>query len=193
MFCCACLASAAAPVISEDSLRGHVSFLASDALEGRATPSRGQEIAAEYIAAQFRRAGLEPAGDDGYFQTANWILSGGTRTDFKMSIKAGEQQITPSINQASFNFNQGLTLEQTTVIKVPDAATLEGLTPENVQGKVVWSEVSAARAIVGSTALQALKPALIVFLNRTAPNVAGPGPVRLVDPERQVRPTDAVA
>jgi hypothetical protein len=58
--------------ISENSLRGHVSFLASDALEGRATPSPGQEIAAEYIAAQFRRAGLEPAGDDGYFQTATF-------------------------------------------------------------------------------------------------------------------------
>ena len=49
-----------------------MSFLASDELEGRATPSPGQEIAAEYIAAQFRRAGLEPAGDDGYFQTASF-------------------------------------------------------------------------------------------------------------------------
>ncbi len=59
--------------ITENSLRGHVSFLASDALEGRATPSPGQEIAAEYIAAQFRRAGLEPAGDDGgYFQIASF-------------------------------------------------------------------------------------------------------------------------
>ncbi|HLJ57533.1 MAG TPA: M28 family peptidase [Chthonomonadaceae bacterium] len=56
--------------ISANSLRGHLSFIASDALEGRGTPSRGLDIAAEYIAAQFRRAGLEPAGDDGYFQTA---------------------------------------------------------------------------------------------------------------------------
>jgi hypothetical protein len=56
--------------ISADSLRGNLSFLASDLLEGRATPSRGLDLAAEYIAAQFRRAGLEPAGDDGYFQTA---------------------------------------------------------------------------------------------------------------------------
>src|SRR5689334_25099843 len=55
--------------ISADSLRGHLSFIASDALEGRGTPSRGLDIAAEYIAAQFRRAGLEPVGDDGYFQT----------------------------------------------------------------------------------------------------------------------------
>lgn len=58
--------------ITADSLKGHVSFLASDALEGRGTPSKGLDIAAEYIASQFRRAGLEPAGDDGYFQTTTF-------------------------------------------------------------------------------------------------------------------------
>ena len=56
--------------IRPDPLRGDLSFIASDLLEGRNTPSRGLDIAAEYIAAQFRRAGLEPGGDDGYFQTA---------------------------------------------------------------------------------------------------------------------------
>lgn len=55
--------------VSADSLKGHVSFLASDALEGRGTPSRGLNIAAEYIASQFRRAGLEPAVNGSYFQT----------------------------------------------------------------------------------------------------------------------------
>ncbi len=55
--------------ISANSLRGAVSFLSSDLLEGRDTPSRGLDIAGEYIASQFRRLGLEPAGDDGYFQT----------------------------------------------------------------------------------------------------------------------------
>jgi Zn-dependent M28 family amino/carboxypeptidase len=64
--------------ISADSLRGHLSFLASDLLEGRATPSRGLDLAAEYVAAQFRRVGLEPAGDDGYFQTAT-LADFGTR------------------------------------------------------------------------------------------------------------------
>ena len=58
--------------ISADAMRGHLSFLASDALEGRGTPSRGLDVAAEYIASQFRAAGLEPLGDDGYFQTADW-------------------------------------------------------------------------------------------------------------------------
>jgi hypothetical protein len=58
--------------ISADAMRGHLAFLSSDALEGRGTPSRGLDIAAEYIASQFRAAGLEPLGDDGYFQTADW-------------------------------------------------------------------------------------------------------------------------
>ena len=42
-------------------------FLADDALEGRAPGTRGGELAAKYVAAEFRRIGLEPAGDDGTF------------------------------------------------------------------------------------------------------------------------------
>src|ERR1044071_5287143 len=69
--------------VSANSLRGHLSFLASDLLEGRGTPSRGLDLAAEYIAAQFRRAGLEPGGDDGYFQTTT-ITSRGSDTPAKV-------------------------------------------------------------------------------------------------------------
>src|SRR5499425_1227098 len=72
--------------ISADSLRGNLSFLASDLLEGRSTPSRGLDLAAEYIGAQFRRAGLEPAGDDGYFQTADWVISEKNLTGFEFSV-----------------------------------------------------------------------------------------------------------
>jgi hypothetical protein len=46
----------------------HVQFLADDSLEGRDTGSRGFEKAADYMAEQFRAAGLEPAGVDGYRQ-----------------------------------------------------------------------------------------------------------------------------
>jgi Zn-dependent M28 family amino/carboxypeptidase len=46
----------------------HVQFLADDGLEGRGTGSEGFEKAATYMAEQFRAAGLEPAGVDGYRQ-----------------------------------------------------------------------------------------------------------------------------
>ena len=46
----------------------HIQFLADDSLEGRATGSPGFEKAADYMVEQFRAAGLEPAGVDGYRQ-----------------------------------------------------------------------------------------------------------------------------
>jgi hypothetical protein len=65
--------------LSEDRLRAHVRFLASDHLEGRGAGQRGAEIAAEYIASQFQMLGLEPAGDNGtYFQKVT--LTGITAT-----------------------------------------------------------------------------------------------------------------
>lgn len=80
--------------ISADSLRGHLSFIASDVLEGRDTPSRGLDIAAEYIAAQFRRAGLEPVGDDGYFQTATSpVGKGGSSLDAGTNLVAARNVI----------------------------------------------------------------------------------------------------
>jgi hypothetical protein len=56
--------------VQADAIRGHVEFLANDLLEGRAAASRGYDIAAAYVAAQFRESGLQPDGDDGaYFQS----------------------------------------------------------------------------------------------------------------------------
>lgn len=75
--------------IRADSLRGHLSFIASDLLEGRDTPSRGLDVAAEYIAAQFRRAGLEPLGDDGYFQRVSVSPRNAPQTVIKTQNVAG--------------------------------------------------------------------------------------------------------
>ena len=65
----ACAASVLAnpPRIDPKAYMEHVKFLASEDLEGRGNGSPGLESAAEYIAARFREAGLEPAGDDGTF------------------------------------------------------------------------------------------------------------------------------
>ena len=63
-------ATAADPEFRPDSFRAHVTFLADDLLEGRETGSRGHEIAARYVAAQFESFGLKPGGDNGtWFQS----------------------------------------------------------------------------------------------------------------------------
>ncbi|HXI32561.1 MAG TPA: M28 family peptidase [Gemmatimonadales bacterium] len=54
--------------ITAADVRGRIAFLASDALRGRGTPSPGLEQAARYVAKEFQRLGLRPAGDSGYIQ-----------------------------------------------------------------------------------------------------------------------------
>jgi hypothetical protein len=46
----------------------HVLYLADDKLEGRETGSEGHRRAAEYVAGEFERSGLKPAGAPGYIQ-----------------------------------------------------------------------------------------------------------------------------
>ncbi len=50
----------------------HIQFLADDSLQGRDTGSQGYEKAANYMAEQFRAAGLQPAGVDGYRQAMDF-------------------------------------------------------------------------------------------------------------------------
>src|SRR5271157_5291297 len=89
--------------IAANDLKADVSFLASDALEGRATPSQGLDIAAEFIASQFRRAGLEPAGDDEYFQTAAFQSVKPNRDGLELTLDIGGRKI--AVNPASMACN----------------------------------------------------------------------------------------
>jgi len=166
-----CATSAQAPTdaltarISADSLRGHLSFLSSDLLEGRGTPSRGVDLAAEYIAAQFRRSGLEAAGDDGYFQTANWQYATRNAQDIALTITAGGKSMNITGTGASANFVDPVTLATTPAVYMTWQAALDD--PGAANGKVL---VVPAAAIPGAgAALQAKlksKPALIVLIDR---------------------------
>jgi Zn-dependent M28 family amino/carboxypeptidase len=55
--------------IQPEGIRAHMEFLADDLLEGRGTGTRGYQLAADYVRAQFEEIGLKPAGTNGtYFQ-----------------------------------------------------------------------------------------------------------------------------
>jgi Tfp pilus assembly protein FimT len=59
-----------AQIIEEERLIKHVQFLASDALEGRGTGTKGERKAGKYIASQFKKAGLKPyAGAKNFHQS----------------------------------------------------------------------------------------------------------------------------
>jgi Zn-dependent M28 family amino/carboxypeptidase len=51
--------------ISAAQLKDYLSFIASDEMEGRDTPSRGLDTTARFLAMNLSRWGIKPAGDDG--------------------------------------------------------------------------------------------------------------------------------
>src|SRR5881398_2974071 len=61
------LAARGVETISANQLREYLSFVASDEMEGRDTPSRGLDTTAKFIGMNLNRWGFKPAGDDGTF------------------------------------------------------------------------------------------------------------------------------
>ena len=55
--------------ITTAEIDGHLRFLSSDLLEGRAPATRGGRLTSEYIASQLRSYGLRPGNDTSFFQT----------------------------------------------------------------------------------------------------------------------------
>ena len=81
--------------ITPQAMRAHVSFLASDAVEGREAGTRGYDVAAAYVAAQFEAMGAEPAGDGGtYFHQVRFrtFLIDPARSSFAIDGKAFEHR-----------------------------------------------------------------------------------------------------
>src|SRR6202007_2299583 len=60
-------ASRGTDTISAAQLRAYLTFIASDEMEGRDTPSRGLDTVGKFIAMKLTRGGFKPAGDDGTF------------------------------------------------------------------------------------------------------------------------------
>ena len=114
------LTSVALPpgAVTADALRGHVSFLASDALEGRNSPGKGLDVAAEYIASRFRAAGLKPMGDDGYFQTADWTRSQPNPEGFAMTLESGGRRYDVPYSQVTMEAAPAKQLDQVEMVRI---------------------------------------------------------------------------
>ena len=175
--------------IRPDALRGDLSFLSSDLLEGRNTPSRGLDIAAEYIASQFRGAGLEAGGDEGsYFQKAHMVVARADLTGFRLSLVAGGRSFEMESKDASPVVSAALDLNDTPVFKLAlgDDEQVRALKPADLVGKALIYELSragmrnyrAAAAKIGEA-----KPAVVLRIDRSLAQAHGPDE-RLVDPDK---------
>jgi hypothetical protein len=74
------------PAITANDLRTHVYQLAADSMMGRAAATRGNTMATDYIAGVFERLGLQPAGENGYFQEIAFGSLGFDRDSLRLVV-----------------------------------------------------------------------------------------------------------
>ncbi|MBI4463991.1 MAG: M28 family peptidase [Acidobacteria bacterium] len=75
-----------APAVSSDRWLADVRYLASDELKGRGNGTPELDRAADYIAAQFREAGIKPVGAD-YFQPFEAVVGGDLGPNNRLALR----------------------------------------------------------------------------------------------------------
>lgn len=93
LLCCATAALAQLQRIEGEKIRPHVRFLSHDLLEGRGVGQRGGRLAAEYIAAQFAAAGLEPGAPGGSFFQPVPLRTVAVLPGARLAAQAGGRQL----------------------------------------------------------------------------------------------------
>ena len=168
----AALLWAAAPDFDAAGRRwwAHIVYLASDELAGRDTGSEGYRRAAGYVAAQFEKLGLQPAGEGGWFQPVRLVA---------------DQIVEDKSNVAlvSEGAAQPLTLGDDAMLGVnPDAA-------EDIDAPAVFIGygIHAPEASEDDLAGVDLHGKLAVFLSARPPKLAGPLAAHLQSGEQRWR------
>lgn len=89
-------------IVAADVMRD-VSFIASDALMGRATPSPGFDSAAAYVARHLKKLGVKPMGDSGtYF--SHYPLRQSILDTAKVSARIGERALQWGVDWRTTSF-----------------------------------------------------------------------------------------
>lgn len=151
-----------ADTITEASIRGHMEFLASDAMNGRGSGTLDEWRTAQYIASHLRRWGLEPMGDDGgYVQkietgrttaSAPPVLAAGA-----LKFTHGQEMLVQSINKGAvkgplYRYTFGSPVPDGAFVFVPDGVTPDPaalakaagmLTVETPQTRAQWAASGA--------------------------------------------------
>lgn len=186
--------------ITEAAIRGHMEFLASDAMQGRGSGTADEWRTAEYIASHLRRLGLEPMGDDGgYVQkiatgrnsaAAPPVLVTGSQV-----LMHGREMIVQSINKgavsgALFRYTPGGKVPDGAFVFVPDGVTVDNaaianaaavMTLETPQVRAQWAttggRLPTAAAAGGGRAGGTPAPALVRIVLDKASHAAVAGMV----------------
>src|SRR5215813_3986005 len=138
-----------------DRLREDVSYLAGDALAGRRTGTEGATQAANYVAAEFKRSGLRPAGlqakasgQNAYEQPFPYIagveLGSGNRLEVATAPNSGSTPLKLEEDWMPLGFSQNGMLETTDVAFVGYGITAAELKHDDYANDVAKGKLAIA-------------------------------------------------
>lgn len=151
-------APVAAQTIEQNAVAAHIGFLAGEELQGRGSATRDEAIAAAYVAAQFRLAGLTSAPTmDGYLQRAPVTI---TTPSGAAALSAGQTRLAQGDDFAILT--GGLTAASGVVTVATDPAA----PPAGAEVLMIAPpEGPSIRAVYGAAMRSGAK---VVILRRTA-------------------------
>ena len=91
--------------IQASRLKADLTFLSSDALDGRRSLERGSEVAIQWIASEFAKAGLKPAAGDSYLQAVPLIEYQSDRDLTSLVVRHGDRAETFHAPDATSTFS----------------------------------------------------------------------------------------
>ena len=166
-------------VITEASIRGHMEFLAGDALNGRGSGTRDEWLAAAYIASNLRRWNIESLGDDGgHVQT--------------IQINSNEAASPPTLSAGSSVFTHGKEMLVTAVgsyhVAGPLVKMADGVTAPS--GSIALLPEGMAPGVATSQAALVLTVETEVIRQRWEQLASRPAPIspQLVTSKGEIQP-----
>ncbi len=198
--------------VSEAYLRGHLGFIAHDLLEGRDTPSRGLDLAAQYIVAQLTSYGVQPGGEDGtFFQQVTLssaklnpaettlVLGGNTATigeDFlpRNLVAADLDAEAVFVPSGYANLSKGIDpyrgLDVKGRIILTDGALPEGVSTREIFQDSTWESAEQVAVRLGAVAVISISPSdSTTSWPRSVERLAQGGRFRIEDPNAAAVPS----
>ena len=172
------------PTIAEATIRSHMEFLASDAMNGRGSGTEDEWRAAEYIGAQLRRWGVEPLGDAGGFvqrvDNGRAASSPPRLSVAGLQLTHGQEMLVQAIGGGSSVAGQlrkhvaGATIPAGSFLLLPPGISPDAsmsssaaaiLMPETPAARTVWESSTARPLTAAATSAGATPPAARIILS----------------------------
>ncbi len=137
--------------ITTADLQHRLEIIADDSMMGRESGSKGDFLTAAYVAAEFRRLGLRPAGENGtYFQTVPfWIAA--VDTTSRLAVQGTTLQVVRDFLPSNVR-SPARALDGVTVIYGGSVTDSAGWIPaEQAAGKIVLLDVPRTAVLTGRT------------------------------------------